>query len=169
MKNKAGYIWGVISLLLGIQGLAISLFALGKTVLNYSAGVYGLDNSYVEAEVEKVEHLGSVYENAEAEQGYSFYEITFSVENRSDKEHYRGGPYFYYEAEEYRDVHAFSPEREEQESEPLFFQESAPCLPARRRGELKEIVEVRNGVNAIRAVYEPNYDSEKKVLEISLE
>ena len=169
MKNKIYWILGVILFAAGFQILLPSVFFLSRTVQWQADGGLGFEDSYFVAEVSDVEELGSFYEDTEADPGYSFYEITFLVENRSDEEAYSDGPGFYFEGQDGLDVYNYYPVLEEQESEPLFAYESEPYLPARRTGEKKEIVAVRDGVSAIRATYEPNYDSGEKILEISLE
>ena len=83
MKNKRASITqaflcaGVLLLLLGgIRTLKESLFPSGPPP------------AFCEAEVRSVESLGDTYGDIKAEEGYSFYEITFQVDNRSSTDCY---------------------------------------------------------------------------------
>ena len=113
--------------------------------------------------------LGSSYEGVQADEGYSFYELQFSVRNEGDRAAYGEMPYLYYEGENYDDVYDYweTPEDTEEE-ESLFPGYYEPVVPAGRTGQASQVVQVKDGVSEFSAFYAPNYDSSEIELRVIL-
>lgn len=172
MQNKAKTVLSFLLLIIGILCLIPGLL-LWISGVSGGEGFFGAGSDRKEAycvvEYLGAEELGSSYEGAEAEDGYSFYELQFSVKNEGDGEAYREMPYLYYEGENYDDVYDYWETPEETiEEEPLFAGYYEPCLPPGRTGTASQVVEVKDGVSEFSAVYAPNYDSEDTELRIVL-
>lgn len=171
MKNRRPLYLGlgIFFFVAGIQFLVLGIVSLIPS-LAMSGGSYGEKMYYYEPQVLKVEPLGTAYEGKEALNGFSFYAITFLIENRSDEEAYSDGPIFHFEGENGESVYEyFSDEMYVEAAEPLFSYESLPYLPARRSTKKTYVVEAAYDLPAIRALYRPNYDSKEKMIEIPLD
>ena len=108
-------------------------------------------------------------EGVQADEGYSFYELQFSVRNEGDRAAYGEMPYLYYEGENYDDVYDYweTPEDTEEE-ESLFPGYYEPVVPAGRTGQASQVVQVKDGVSEFSAFYAPNYDSSEIELRVIL-
>lgn len=165
---------GVLTALL----LIVSILFLGIGIVFWIMGT-GSFRGYTEkepwciVELKDVMELGTVYEDVQAEEGYSFYEISYLVTNTGDREAYRPLPDMYYEGAEYDDVHDHyywdsAEESWEQEERPLFDGSYDGCIPPGRTGEASEVLMIKQGVTVIHASYYPGYSDEEAVLEIAV-
>ena len=163
MQNRGRTLVSVVFLVIGAVFLAAGLiFWVGSA--GGGTGFFGMGSAEKEAycvvEYLGSEEIGSSYEGVQADEGYSFYELRFSVRNEGNREAYREMPYLYYKGENYDDVHDYwdTPEEPEEE-EVLFAGYYEPCLPPGRTGTASQVVQVKDGVSKFTAVYAPNYDS----------
>ena len=172
MRSKAKTVLSCSFLIIGILCLVLGLI-FWINGISGDRGIFssGTDQKEAYCVVEYLgsEEIGSSYEGAQADEGYSFYELRFSVKNEGDGEAYQELPYLYYEGENYDDVYDYweTPEEPEEE-EVLFAGYYEPCLPPGRTGTASQVVQVKEGVSEFSAVYAPNYNSEDTVLRIVL-
>ena len=171
MRNRGRTIVSAVFLIIGSVFVVLGLFfwtgAAGGT------GFPGMGSAekegYCVVEYLGATELGSSYEGAQADEGYSFYELQFSVRNEGDRAAYGEMPYLYYEGENYDDVydHWMTPEDTEGE-ESLFPGYYEPVVPAGRTGQASQVVQVKDGVSEFSAFYAPNYDSSEIELRVIL-
>lgn len=171
MRNRGRTIVSAVFLIIGIVFVVLGLFfwtgAAGGT------GFPGMGSAekedYCVVEYLGASELGSSYEGVQADEGYSFYELQFSVRNEGDRAAYGEMPYLYYEGENYDDVYDYweTPEDTEEE-ESLFPGYYEPVVPAGRTGQASRVVQVKDGVSEFSAFYAPNYDSSEIELRVIL-
>ena len=109
MRNRGRTIVSAVFLIIGIVFVVLGLFfwtgAAGGT------GFPGMGSAekedYCVVEYLGTSELGSSYEGVQADEGYSFYELQFSVRNEGDRAAYGEMPYLYYEGENYDDVYDY--------------------------------------------------------------
>ena len=172
MRSKAKTVLSCSFLIIGILCLVLGLIfwinGISGDRGSFSSGT-DQKEAYCVVEYLGSEQIGSSYEGAQADEGYSFYELRFSVKNEGDGEAYQELPYLYYEGENYDDVYDYweTPEEPEEE-EVLFAGYYEPCLPPGRTGTASQVVQVKDGVSKFTAVYAPNYDSADTELGIVL-
>ena len=168
MQNRARTIVSAVFLIIGIVFVVLGLFfwtgAAGGT------GFPGMGSAekedYCVVEYLGASELGSSYEGVQADEGYSFYELQFSVRNEGDRAAYGEMPYLYYEGENYDDVYDYWETPEDTES--LFPGYYEPVVPAGRTGQASQVVQVKDGVSEFSAFYAPNYDSSEIELRVIL-
>ena len=117
-KTRCSVVFLIIGIAFCIAGGALSLMNGG---LSFGSG--GSEKEpWCVVEPEGAVRLGDTYEGVQAEEGYAFYELTFSVRNEGDAAAYYQMPSLYYEGEDYDDVydHYYWEESEEEAEEPLF-------------------------------------------------
>lgn len=171
MRNRGRTIVSAVFLIIGIVFVVLGLFfwtgAAGGT------GFPGMGSAekedYCVVEYLGASELGSSYEGVQVDEGYSFYELQFSVRNKGDRAAYGEMPYLYYEGENYDDVYDYweTPEDTEEE-ESLFPGYYEPVVPAGRTGQASQVVQVKDGVSEFSAFYAPNYDSSEIELRVIL-
>lgn len=118
------------------------------------------------------ENLGNQYGEQTALDGYSFYELTFSVTNEGTEDAYFVLPNLSVTGEEYDDVYSYWDTEEYSDgSETLFggYEQYDAGLPVGRTGTAAEIVEVKDGVRKLSVSYYPNYSGADLSLEVSLD
>ena len=104
MGNKIRYVFAVLFLMIGILFLVMGA-AFWIMSASGNSAVSSYKEPYCVVELEDISEIGGTYEGVEAEAGYAFYELSFSVENKGEGEAYREMPSLYYEAEDYDAVY----------------------------------------------------------------
>lgn len=158
-KTRCSVVFLIIGIAFCIAGGALSLMNGG---LSFGSG--GSEKEpWCVVEPEGAVRLGDTYEGVQAEEGYAFYELTFSVRNEGDAAAYYQMPSLYYEGEDYDAVydHYYWEESEEEAEELLFDGYYEPCVPPGRTGKASEVVQIRDGVERITASYYPGYSMEE--------
>ncbi len=163
MKNKRASITqaflcaGVLLLLLGgIRTLKEYLFPSGPPP------------AFCEAEVRSVESLGDTYGDIKAEEGYSFYEITFQVDNRSSTDCYVDDLQLHLQGEEETDVLADPEWSGRVPEDTLFYESVRKFIPGLQSARVTIVIQAADGITELTAFYLPNAQSGEESLEVSL-
>ncbi len=169
MGSRSRNAVGIILFAVGILFLVTGAFFWMRHILGSSDSSY--KEPYCVVELEDISELGRNYEGIEAEEGYSFYKLSFSVKNTGEGEAYRDIPSLYYESEDYDavyDKYYWETEQGSQEEmgTPLFYGYEKACIPPGRTGKASDVLMVKDGVEQITAYYYPGYSDEELALEI---
>ncbi len=172
MGNKIRYVFAVLFLMIGILFLVMGA-AFWIMSASGNSAVSSYKEPYCVVELEDISEIGGTYEGVEAETGYAFYELSFSVENKGEGEAYREMPSLYYEAEDYDAVYdryywQAGQETEEEIETVLFYGYEKACIPPGRTGSASDVLMIKDGTERIYAYYYPGYTDEELVLEIDL-
>lgn len=170
MDNKKKTAVSTLFLTAGILFLAAGVFFWIQSAGNASSSD---KEPWCVVEVQGVEELGKTYEGYQAEDGYSFYRVSYLVTNTGDSEAYRPLPSMYYEGVGYDDVydHYYWESEEEtwnEEETPLFDGDYDACIPPGRTGKAEEVLMIKQGIIWIQASYYPGYSDEELYVEISV-
>lgn len=170
MRNKILTVFGSIFLAVGSIFLAFSAIF---WIAAFSSGGQQdtLASEYYVLTVKSTQCLGTVYKDSTADDGYSYYEITFDVSNQGDREAHAAIPSVRFQGEEYDDVFEYWEETEETETaeDELFTGYYETCLPSGQSSVGTAVVEVKDGVTEFEALYYPNYDVGETSLTVYLE
>lgn len=173
MKRSRGMlIPSIIFFLIGFCFLIVglSLFAIKKTAVS------SMREEHCTVAVTEVRRIGDSFEKHqgdeilvyEADTGYCIYELTLSVTNDGIEEQYQEAPGFYYSGEDYADVYELWITDAGFEEEPLFYYDGEPYLPAGRTTEVKEYVQVRDGVQKFDVSYYAGSSDKEESIQVVL-
>jgi len=170
MRNKILTVFGCIFLAFGGFFLAVSS-VLWIAAFSSDSQQDTFGNEYYVLSVKDTERFGTVYKDSMAENGYSYYEVTFEVSNQGDVNGYASMPSIHFQGEEYDDVFEYWEETEETEpaEDELFAGYYETCLPPGQSCTGTAVLEIRDGVTEFEALYYPNYDVGETSLTIHLE
>ncbi len=183
MRNGGVKFWlQLICLLIGLWMGVTGVYLLRDNVTSLFPGLtkwfgsgYASNDRvyYCVAAFEGAEQIGDTWEGTQAEDGYSFYRLQYTVTNLGDRYYYTDCPSFYYRGEAYDDVTDYwylGTQESDVSSSPFEYYEQA-CIPVGRTATAYDVVLVRNGVTEFEASYYPNYeeDTQEIFLKITLE
>lgn len=177
MQSRTRTVFPVLFLTAGIVCLVLgALFWLRG--INGEESLFGMrrpeKEPFCRVEFLGAEEVGKTYGGIPAEEGYSFYELEFSVKNEGSGDAYGEMPSLYFEGEDYDDVYDEYYWKTEEEweretgTEVLFEGYCDPCIPPGRTGSASQVVQVKDGVRSFSASYYPGYSDEERFLEIKI-
>lgn len=165
----------VIKIVIGSILLSISAFyLLGICLVVADAkedAIYSLD-FYIQAEQTGCEYLGKNPEingrEKHAEEGYGFYKITFEVENLSSEPYYGALSDIFDTGRWIDDENVGLMILPSPSGSPGYFETVKPVLPGKTTIKLVFYLEIREGVESVRASYLPAWEAEEVELDIVL-
>lgn len=171
-RSKGMLVTSIVFFLVGFCFLivGISFFAVKKSA------VFSGQEEHCTVSVTEVRKIGERLDQFrgderlvyEADAGYCIYELTLSVTNDGLEEQYAESPGFYFSGEDYADVYDLWIADAGYEKEPLFYYDAEPYLPAGRTAEVKEYVQVRDGVQKFDISYYPGSSDKEESIQVLL-
>lgn len=167
MRNRGMTVVSVLLLVVGCFCMVLGfLFWSGE--LNVFRPDIPEKEPYCVVEFQEAVRLGDTYEGAQAYEGYSFYELHYSVENMGELEFYRGLPSIYYMGKEYGSVYDYWENQNTEEEEELFSDAYDARIPPGRTGKATQVIQIREGEESLTGSYYPSYSDEELFVEIQI-
>ena len=165
----------VIKIVVGVILSGVSAFyLLGICLMVADAredAVYSL-HSYIQVKQKDCEYLGQnpVIHGREkqADEGYGFYKITFEAENLSSEPYYGSISDIFDTGRWIDDENVGLMILPSSHGTPGYFETIAPALPGKATIEFTYYLEIREGVESIKASYLPAWEEEEVQLDIVL-